>query len=93
MSTTKEALLPCLFFIDGEWLERQDLPTSPVHNPSTGEVIAETPLADAATVNQAVHRAGAAFPGWSETPAIERARVLFNYRTLLEKDFDLICKT
>jgi malonate-semialdehyde dehydrogenase (acetylating)/methylmalonate-semialdehyde dehydrogenase len=92
MSTTKERLLPCPMFIDGEWVERQDLPNGPVHNPSTAEVIAETPLADASTVNQAVHAAKEAFPGWSETPAIERARVLFNYRSLLEKEFDSICK-
>lgn len=92
MNTPTENLLPCPFFINGDWLDQPHLPNSPVHNPSTGEVIARTPLADAATVDLAVQAAKAAFPGWWETPAIERARVLFNYRTLLEQHFDGICK-
>jgi malonate-semialdehyde dehydrogenase (acetylating)/methylmalonate-semialdehyde dehydrogenase len=92
MSTSTEKLLPCPLFINGEWIARHDLPSSPVHNPSTGEVIAQTPLADAKTVGEAVQAASEAFPAWWETPAIERARVLFNYRTLLENDFDEICK-
>lgn len=93
MTTTTQNLLPCPLYINGEWTERSDLPTSPVHNPSTGDVIAETPLADASTVNEAVQAAKDAFPSWWETPAIERARVMFKYRTLLEQEFDSICKT
>ena len=93
MSTTTAALEPCPFFINGEWTERSDLPTSPVHNPSTGAVIAESPLADVATVNDAVQAAKDAFPAWWETPAVERARVMFKYRTLLEEEFEAICRT
>jgi malonate-semialdehyde dehydrogenase (acetylating) / methylmalonate-semialdehyde dehydrogenase len=78
-------------FINGEWIARHDLPSSPVHNPSTGEVISQTPLADTATVAEAIQAASDAFSRWWETPAIERVRVLFRYRTLLEKNFDEIC--
>jgi len=92
MSSTSQELLPCPLFINGEWIERSDLPNSPVHNPSTGEIIAETPLANTATVGQAVEAAQAAFPAWWETPSMERAKVLFKYRALLENDFDEICK-
>lgn len=87
-----ETLLPCPLFINGEWVNRPDLPSSPVHNPSTGDVIAHTPLADSATVDAAVQAASEAFPGWWNTPAIERARVLFKYRALLEANFDEICR-
>jgi len=73
MSAPTAVLHPCPFFINGEWNERTDLPTSPVHNPSTGEVIAESPLADATTVNDAVNAAKEAFPAWWETPSVERA--------------------
>lgn len=85
-------MLPCPLFINGEWITRHDLATSPVHNPSTGEVIAQTPLADTSTVNEAVRAAADAFPRWWETPAIDRARVLFKYRALLEANFDEICR-
>lgn len=93
MSAPTAVLHPCPFFINGEWNERTDLPTSPVHNPSTGEVIAESPLADATTVNDAVNAAKEAFPAWWETPSVERARVMFKYRALIEQEFDSICQT
>jgi malonate-semialdehyde dehydrogenase (acetylating)/methylmalonate-semialdehyde dehydrogenase len=65
-----------------------DVPTSPVHNPSTGNVIAESPLCNAKHVDEAVEAAAAAFPGWRETPPVERARVLFKFRALLEQNFE-----
>jgi hypothetical protein len=34
-------LTPCPVFIGGEWSKLSDLPATPVHNPSTGELIAE----------------------------------------------------
>jgi len=81
----------CPVFIDGEWRRPAGLPTTPVYNPSTGEVIAECPVGNAALVDEAVQAAAAAFPAWRDTPAIERARLFFRYRQLLEANFDRIC--
>ena len=92
MSEPKAALHPCPFFINGEWNNRTGLPTSPVHNPSTGEVIAESQLADATTVNDAVSAAKEAFPAWWDA-SVERARVMFKYRALIDQEFDSICQT
>lgn len=78
----------CPVFIGGEWRALGNAPATPVYNPSTGSVIAETPCGGAQMVNEAVEAAAAAFPGWRETPAVERARVLFNFRALLEKNFE-----
>ena len=64
------------------------LPRTPVHNPSTGDVIAEAPLCTAAHVNAAVEAAAAAFPAWMETPPVERARILFKFKALLEENFE-----
>lgn len=58
---------------------------APVFNPSTGEAVAEVPLADAATVAQAVAAAQAAFPAWRDTPPAKRAQVLFRFKQLLER--------
>jgi len=52
-------LLPCPFFIGGEWL-RPSLGGTPVFNPSTGDVIAECPAGGAAEVDAAVQAAAAA---------------------------------
>ena len=82
----------CPVFIGGEW-SRPALPTTPVHNPSIGEVIAEAPVGDAALVEQAVSAAHAAFPGWWETPPVERARVFFRFKMLLEDNFEELARS
>lgn len=81
-------LTPCPLFIGGEWQEVNSVATSPVFNPSTGEVIAETPMCASPHVNAAIEAAAAAFPAWMETPAVERARTFFNFKTLLEENFE-----
>jgi len=78
----------CPVFIGGEWRTLTDVPTTPVHNPSTGNVIAESPLCGPRQVDEAVQAAAAAFPDWSETPPVERARVLFRFKALLEENFE-----
>jgi malonate-semialdehyde dehydrogenase (acetylating) / methylmalonate-semialdehyde dehydrogenase len=78
----------CPVFIGGEWQNINSAPTSPVFNPSLGEVIAETPMCTADHVNATVEAAAQAFPGWCETPPTERARVLFRFRMLLEENFE-----
>jgi len=80
-------LEPCPFYIGGEWTEAKSAST-PVFNPSIGEVIAECPVGTAADVRAAVEAAQAAFPAWLETPAVERARILFKFKTLLEENFE-----
>jgi malonate-semialdehyde dehydrogenase (acetylating) / methylmalonate-semialdehyde dehydrogenase len=89
---TPSRLHPCPFFIGGEWI-RPKLVGTPVFNPSTGDVIAECPAGGTAEVSAAVEAAAAAFPAWRDTPAIERARLLFRYRHIVEGEFDRICST
>lgn len=79
---------PCPHFIDGHWRADSSGPTSPVFNPSTGEVIAAAPLAGAELVDEAVKSAHAAFPGWWATPAVDRVQVLFRFKSLLESHFE-----
>jgi len=64
--------------------------TGLVYNPSLGEVIAEVPLGGAGLVDQAVRAADDAFPDWRETPAIDRAGILFRYKALLEQNVDAL---
>ncbi len=87
-----QPLSPCPHYIGGEWLTATGA-TTPVYNPSTGDVIAECPAAGQTEVDAAVAAAQAAFPAWRDTPPVERARVFFRYRQLVEQNFDLICRT
>ncbi len=59
-----------------------------VYNPSTGEVIARTPLASAEQTARVVEAAANALPAWSETPVVDRARVMFRFRMLMEEHFE-----
>ena len=89
--TTTAHLTPCPNLVGGEWATpRGD--TTPVFNPSTGEVIAECPAGTAREVDEAVAAAHAAFPAWAATPATDRARVLFRFRQLVEANFDRLCQ-
>ena len=61
--------------------------------PSIGEVIAETPLCGADTVDQAVRAAAEAFPKWMETPPVERARILMKLKVMLEDHFEELAQS
>ncbi|MGZ5543938.1 MAG: CoA-acylating methylmalonate-semialdehyde dehydrogenase [Limisphaerales bacterium] len=83
-----KTLTPCPVFIGGQWRDLKTSAYNPVYNPSTGEVIAETPMGSAKDVDEAVQAAADAFPAWWETPAIDRARILFRFRSLVEDNFE-----
>ncbi|MEO1497357.1 MAG: CoA-acylating methylmalonate-semialdehyde dehydrogenase [Planctomycetota bacterium] len=76
--------------LGGKWTEVDADAYERVHNPSTGQVIARTPLAGAAEVDAAVSAAKSALPAWADTPVVERARVMFRLRTLMEERFEQI---
>jgi len=90
--THPSSLSPCPIFIGGEWRRISGLATSPVYNPSRGEVISEVPMCGEEIVNDAVNAAADAFPAWRDTPPVERARLFFRYRQLVEENFDRICQ-
>src|SRR6476659_4814707 len=75
-------------FIAGKWRESTSTRTGPVFNPSTGGEIARVPLCNAAEVDDAVKAADAALPAWADTPAVERARVMFRFREKLQARFE-----
>ena len=63
---------------------------APVTNPATGAVKLNVAMASKATVESAIAAAEAAFPAWRNTPPLKRARVMFNFKALLEKHADRI---
>ncbi len=81
-------LMPCPNFINGEWTTPDVKAFNPVYNPSTGEKIAEAPMSGPDIVDQAVQAAADAFPDWWQTPPVERIRILFRYKMLLEDAFE-----
>lgn len=76
--------------MSGQWQTVSADRHEDVYNPSTGEVIARTPLCDAEQTAAVIEAAAAALPAWGATPVVERARVMFRYRALLEEHFEEI---
>ena len=74
--------------IGGSWEDQNGRETEPVYDPATGETIAETPLSTKEDVDRAVKAAREAFHGWAATPVVERARLFFRYKMLLEEHFE-----
>lgn len=70
--------------VGSRW-ERPEVESLPVYNPATGEVIEQVPLSGAAEVEAAVQAAVAAFAGWSRTPVMERVRLMFRFKQLLDE--------
>lgn len=73
-------------FIDGSWILSQTETWASVYNPSTGEVIATSPDCTPEEVSRAVAAARAAFPAWSQKPAVERVQYLFKLKQLLDQN-------
>jgi malonate-semialdehyde dehydrogenase (acetylating)/methylmalonate-semialdehyde dehydrogenase len=62
--------------------------SSDVFDPNSGAVQAQLMLGDAAVLDRAVAAAQAAQPGWAATNPQRRARVMFNFKALVEKHMD-----
>ncbi len=63
-----------------------------VFNPATGQVTGRVALANADEVGQAVAAAQAAFAAWAETPPLRRARVMFKFLELLQRERDALAR-
>jgi malonate-semialdehyde dehydrogenase (acetylating)/methylmalonate-semialdehyde dehydrogenase len=72
----------------GKWTDLKNERSGQVFNPSTGQVIGIVPFANAKQTGEVVEAAAAALQAWAETPVVERARLMFRFRALLEQHFE-----
>ncbi|MCI5047260.1 MAG: CoA-acylating methylmalonate-semialdehyde dehydrogenase [Aquisalinus sp.] len=79
-------------FINGDHTDGGSSRRHDVFNPTTGDVQAQTLLASTDDVTKAIDAAAAAFPAWSKVNPQRRARVMFNFKALVEKDMDNLAK-
>src|SRR5262249_46041141 len=63
-----------------------------VFDPNTGEVQARVALAKRSEVEHATTNAQAAQPAWAATNPQRRARVMFRFLELVQKEFDTLAK-
>ena len=79
-------------FIEGKNYSGNSKRKSKVFNPATGEQSAEVKLGTKEDVNEAVENAKNSFEKWSNTPPLQRARVMFKFKELIEKNSDELTK-
>ena len=73
-------------FINGKLVESTSGREQDVFNPATGAVSGQVALASVEEVNLAVAAASAAAPAWGEMAPLKRARILFKFKELIEKN-------
>lgn len=74
--------------VGGQWLLPAGHGRVAVEDPATGETLGSVPDSGKADADAAVAAAGKAFPHWRRTPVVERARVLFRLKALLDEHRD-----
>ena len=79
-------------FVGGKSFSGDSKRIAKVFNPATGEQSAEVILASADDTNKAVDSALKAFNSWSTKPPLQRARVMFKFKELIEKNSDELTK-
>lgn len=79
-------------FVGGKTVKGSSGRTGDVYDPNTGEVQAKVALASRAEVEKAIANAEAAQPAWAATNPQRRARVMFKFLELIQKEYDALAK-
>ena len=79
-------------FIGGKVIDGTSQRKGQVFNPATGDQESEVILATKSDLDKTVEIAKKAFDTWSLKPALQRARIMFKFKELIEKNFDELTK-
>src|SRR5262245_47393419 len=79
-------------FVGGKEIKGTSGRSGDVFNPNTGEVQAKVAFAAKAEVEQAIANADAAQPAWAATNPQRRARVMFKFLELIQKDVENLAR-
>ncbi|MCX7296182.1 MAG: CoA-acylating methylmalonate-semialdehyde dehydrogenase [Hyphomicrobiales bacterium] len=79
-------------FIGGKTVKGASGRTGDVFDPNTGDVQAKVALASKAEVEDAIANAAAAQPAWAATNPQRRARVMFKFLELVNREYDALAK-
>ncbi len=79
-------------FVGGKVISGNSERKGKIFNPATGEQESEVILASKADLDGAVEIAQKAFETWSLNPPLQRARIMFKFKELIEKNFDELTK-
>src|SRR5215212_4490620 len=86
MAVTEAKLLEN--WIGGEWVAPDTDDVQDVWDPASGDVLARVPISGAEEIDRAARAAHDAWREWSDTPVMQRARVMFRLADLYERHLD-----
>ena len=81
-------LLRAQAFLAGQWADADNGETFAVHNPATGECIAQVPLMGEAETTRAIAAAQQAWPAWRQLTAQARSKLLMRWHDLILQHTD-----
>ena len=79
-------------FVNGKSYKGNSSRKGKVFNPATGEQESEVILGSKEDLNNSVNIAKKAFESWSVKPPLQRARVMFKFKELIERNSEEIAK-
>src|SRR5271169_1896897 len=85
MATVTTAAHICRNFINGKWVESRGRTVERRNPANIDEVVAVVPLSTREEAREAISAAKAAFPGWRDTTAPVRGRILAKAKLLMEQ--------
>ena len=79
-------------YINGKIYKGSSSRKGKVFNPATGAQESEVMLGTKSDLDHAVENAKIAFEKWSQVTPLQRARIIFKYKELIEKNYDELTK-
>src|SRR5918996_6576829 len=79
-------------WINGRTVDAGPERTGAVYDPATGQQTAQVAYATGSEVDAAVTAAQAAYPAWRDTSVVKRARVMFRFLELLQRNRDELAR-
>ena len=79
-------------YINGKVYKGSSSKKGKVYNPATGAQESEVIIGTKSDLDHAVENAKLAFEKWSQVTPLQRARVIFKYKELIEKNYDELTK-
>ena len=79
-------------YINGKIYKGSSSRKGKVFNPATGAQESEVLLGTKSDLDHAVENAKKAFEKWSQVTPLQRARIIFKYKELIEKNYDELTK-
>ncbi len=80
-------------YVNGSYIASVSGRSQPVFNPAVGASDKTVALSSAAEVDAAVAVAKSAWPAWSKTPVLRRARILDKFKNILTERADILATT